>query len=81
MRRTILAVLTVTLLLLTMSGTALADVHAVSQAGCGNSSNAGATQSRDASGRPDAPIPVDASGDETKGQGGTAPAQGQHCDP
>jgi hypothetical protein len=79
MRRTILAVLTVGLLHLTMVGTALADVHGVSQAGCGNSSNAGATQSRDAPGRPDAPIPFTASGGNTQGQGGSAPAQGEHC--
>jgi hypothetical protein len=80
MRRAILIVLTVALLLLAaMAGTALADVHAVSQAGCGNSTNAGATQSRDATGRPDAPIPVSASGGKTQGQGGAADAQGQNC--
>jgi hypothetical protein len=62
-----------------MAGTALADVHGVSQAGCGNSTNAGATQSRDVGGRPDAPIPADASGEKTQGQGGAADAQGQNC--
>jgi hypothetical protein len=79
MRRSMLIVLVVALLLAAMAGTALADVHGVSQAGCGNSTNAGATQSSDATGRPDAPIPVDASGDKTQGQGGAAPAQGENC--
>jgi hypothetical protein len=80
MRRATLMVLALALLLLAaMGGTALADVHGVSQAGCGNSTNAGATQSRDATGRPDAPIPATASGGKTQGQGGAADAQGQNC--
>jgi hypothetical protein len=40
---------------------ASADVHGVSQAGCSGNPKAGATQSRDAEGRPSAPIPVMAS--------------------
>jgi hypothetical protein len=67
------------LLLAAMGATALADVHAVSQAGCGKSTNAGAIQSRDATGRPEAPIPATASGGKTQGQGGEADAQGQDC--
>jgi hypothetical protein len=79
MRRAILMVVALALFLLTMTGTGHADVHGVSQAGCGASSNAGAIQSRDAGGRPDAPIPVSASGGKTQGQGGAADAQGQNC--
>jgi hypothetical protein len=52
------------------AGTAGADVHGVSQAGCGASPNAGATVSSDAPGRPGAPIPVTASGGKTQGKGG-----------
>jgi hypothetical protein len=44
------------------AGTASADVHGISQAGCGASPNAGATVSTDVESRPDAPIPVTASG-------------------
>ena len=80
MRGIIMRALTVAIMLVTaLPGTALADVHAVSQAGCGNSDNAGATRSREAPGRPDAPIPVSASEGRTQGQGGTADAQGQNC--
>jgi hypothetical protein len=63
-------------------GTASADVHAVSQAGCapdGVPSGATAQQSRDAPGRPDAPIPVTASDGKTQSKGGDAPAQGRNC--
>lgn len=82
MRRTIVSIFAAVLMLVVgMTGTALADVHGVSQAGCGNSANAGATQSREAPGRPDGPIPANASQDRTQGQGGSAPAQGQHCEP
>jgi hypothetical protein len=54
------------------AGTASADVHGVSQAGCGNSGSAGANQPQsDASpGRPDAPIPISASEGRTQGKGG-----------
>ena len=80
MRKAILMLLATALLLLAaMPGTALADVHAVSQAGCGNSTNAGAIQSRDATGRPGAPIPETASEGKTQGQGGAADANGQNC--
>ena len=64
------------------AGTASADVHLVSQADCGNSSSAGATESRRAigdPGRPAAQIPVTASGGKTEGKGDDADAQGQHC--
>ena len=63
-------------------GPAGADVHAVSQAGCapdGVPSGATTQASRDAPGRPDAPIPVNASGGRTQGNGGHAPAQGTNC--
>ena len=80
MRRTIVMVLTVAFMLAApLTGSALADVHGISQANCGNSASAGAIQSREASGRPDAPIPVSASGGRTQGQGGAVDAQGQHC--
>jgi hypothetical protein len=80
MKRAILMILATALLLLAlMPGTAVADVHAVSQAGCGKSANAGAIQSRDAPGRPGAPIPESASGGKTQGQGGAADANGQNC--
>jgi hypothetical protein len=57
---------------------AAADVHVVSQAACGASENSGATMSRDAVGRPDAPIPVTASEGRTQGKGGMLP--GPFCD-
>ncbi len=63
--------------LLGVAGTASADVHGVSQAGCGVSPNSGATNqaSRDADGRPDAPIPRTASdGRSDSGRGGAADA-------
>lgn len=66
-------------------GTASADVHGVSQAGCaadGAPSGATAPASRDASGRPDAPIPVSASPFERTtfpGKGGAADAEGTNC--
>jgi hypothetical protein len=52
--------------------TASADVHGVSQAGCGASENSGATVSEQAiaNGRPPAPIPVSASDGRTQGKGG-----------
>jgi len=64
------------------TGTASADVHAISQAGCapdGVPSGATAQGSRDAPGRPDAPIPVTASDGRTQSMGGDAPAQGPSC--
>lgn len=80
MRRIIVMVMAAALMLASLLvGTARADVHLVSQASCGNSANAGATQSREAPGRPDGQIPEEASDDRTQGKGGTADAQGQHC--
>jgi hypothetical protein len=64
------------------AGTAGADVHGVSQAGCardGAPSGATAQASRDAAGRPDALIPVNASDGRTQSKGGDAPAQGTNC--
>jgi hypothetical protein len=62
------------------AGTASADVHGISQAGCGASPNAGATVSHDVENRPGAPIPVTASGFTAltfPGQGGDREAE---CD-
>ena len=56
-----------------------ADVHGVSQAQCGLAAQSGATMSRDAPGRPDAPIPVMASDGKTQGKGGAASANGTNC--
>jgi hypothetical protein len=64
------------------TGTASADVHGISAAECaapGAPSGATAPASRAAPGRPDAPIPVTASGGETQSKGGLAPAQGTNC--
>lgn len=61
---------------------ASADVHGVSNAECaptGVSSGATVQASRDAPGRPDAPIPVSASDGRTQGQGNDADAQGTNC--
>lgn len=66
-------------LVVALMGPAGADVHGVSQANCGKSDSSGATQSRDAEGRPEAPIPADASDGRTQGRGGAADAQGQNC--
>ena len=53
---------------------AFADVHLVSQAGCGVAGQSGATQSSDAAGRPAGQIPVNASDEKTEGKGGDADA-------
>jgi hypothetical protein len=83
MRRFVLPPLVLVLVLFAMGATpALADVHAVSQAGCaapGAPSGATTDASRSAPGRPDAPIPVDASEGRTQGRGGDADAQGTNC--
>lgn len=83
MRRLFARVLVVAMMLLGVGvAPAMADVHGVSQANCAPSgvrSGASAQASRDAVGRPDAPIPVKASGERTQGRGGAADAQGQHC--
>jgi hypothetical protein len=64
-------------------GTASADVHGVSKAECAPTGVlSGAIQSRDAPGRPVAPIPVDASPfslETFPGKGNDAPAQGTFC--
>jgi len=83
MRRVVaVLVATAALALALAAGPASADVHAVSQAGCapdGVPAGATAQASRDAPGRPDAPIPVTASEEKTQGQGGDANAQGTNC--
>jgi hypothetical protein len=83
MRRFVLPLLVLALVLFAMSATAaLADVHAVSQAGCaapGAPSGATTDGSRSAPGRPDAPIPVSASDRRTQGRGGDADAGGTNC--
>ena len=76
-------VMMVALVLLVMGATpAAADVHGVSNAECaapGAPSGATTEASRNAPGRPDAPIPVTASGGRTQGQGNEADAQGTNC--
>ena len=77
MKKLTLALLLAALLLATVVVPAFADVHPVSQAGCGavpSGGKSGATQSREAPGRPDAPIPVMASDGKTQGKGGVANA-------
>lgn len=70
MKKSALALLLVLLLLGLTVVPAFADVHGVSQAACSGNPNAGATQSREAPGRPDAPIPVTASGGTLPNNGG-----------
>ena len=83
MRRFILTPLALALALVALAATpAMADVHGVTQAGCaapGAPSGATSDGSRDASGRPDAPIPVTASDGRTQGKAGQADAQGTNC--
>jgi hypothetical protein len=83
MRRFVLPLLVLALVLFGFAATpAFADVHAVSQAGCaapGAPSGATTQASRDAPGRPNAPIPVSASGERTQGKAGHADAQGTNC--
>lgn len=86
MRRVVAVVVAAAALAVTLAiGTASADVHVVSQAGCGASANSGAIASRPAidHGRPPAPIPVSASPfgspGEHPGKGELAPAQGTNC--
>jgi hypothetical protein len=71
------------LALLALSATpAGADVHGVSNAECaptGVPSGATVQASRDAPGRPEAPIPVSASDGRTQGRGNDADAQGTNC--
>ena len=83
MRRVVTVLVAAPALALALAaGTASADVHGVSQAGCapdGVPAGATAQGSRDAPGRPNAPIPVTASEAMTQSQGGDAPAQGTNC--
>jgi hypothetical protein len=83
MRRVVaVLVAALSLALVLAAGTASADVHGISQAGCapdGVPAGATAQASRDAPGRPNAPIPVTASEGKTQSQGGDAPAQGSNC--
>jgi hypothetical protein len=83
MRRVLLSLLlSASLLLATAATQAMADVHAVSQAGCaapGAPSGATTDASRNAPGRPGAPIPVTASDGRAQGRGGEADAQGTNC--
>lgn len=61
---------------------AVADVHGVSNAECaapGAPSGATTDASRNAPGRPDAPIPVTASDGRTQGRGDDADAKGTNC--
>jgi hypothetical protein len=82
MRRVVAVLVAAPALALALAGTASADVHGVSQAGCapdGVPAGATAQPSRDAPGRPDAPIPVTASEGNTQSKGAEAPAQGTNC--
>ena len=83
MKRSIVRPLLLGLILAAASATpVLADVHGVSNAECaapGAPSGGSASGSRAAPGRPDAPIPVNASGDRTQGRGNAADAQGTNC--
>ena len=83
MRRFVMRPLMVALVLFAVGTTpALADVHGVSNAECaapGAPSGATTEASRNAPGRPDAPIPVTASDGRTQGQGNEADAQGTNC--
>ena len=76
-------VMMVALVLFMMGATpAAADVHGVSNAECaasGAPSGATTEASRNAPGRPEAPIPVTASDGRTQGQGNEADAQGTNC--
>ena len=76
-------VMMLALVLLVMGATpAAADVHGVSNAECaasGAPSGATTEASRNAPGRPEAPIPVTASDGRTQGQGNEADAQGTNC--
>ena len=83
MRSFVKRVLMLAFVLSAMGATpAVADVHGVSNAECaapGAPSGATTEASRNAPGRPDAPIPVTASDGRTQGQGNDADAQGTNC--
>ena len=79
MKRKALLILTLLALSATPAG---ADVHGVSNAECaptGVPSGATVEASREAPGRPDAPIPVSASDGRTQGRGNDADAHGTNC--
>ena len=81
-RRIVVIVATLALMMGTLAMTAGADVDPVSQANCaaaGAPSGAKVQASRDATGRPDALIPVTASVGKTQGRGGDADAKGVNC--
>jgi hypothetical protein len=82
-RRFVMRLLMVALVLFAVGATpAVADVHGVSNAECaapGAPSGATTEASRNAPGRPDAPIPVTASDGRTQGQGNDADARGTNC--
>jgi hypothetical protein len=83
MRRLALRTLLLALVLFAVGATpAVADVHGVSNAECaapGAPSGATTEASRDAPGRPDAPIPVTASDGRTQGRANDADAHGTNC--
>jgi hypothetical protein len=82
-RRFVVRLLVLTSMLLAAGTTpAGADVHGVSNAECAApDAPSGATTegSRNAPGRPEAPIPVTASGGQTQGRGDEADAPGTNC--
>lgn len=83
MRRFVVRLLVLASVLFAVGSTpAVADVHGVSNAECaptGVPSGATTQASRNAPGRPDAPIPVTASDGRTQGRGNDADAQGVNC--
>ena len=83
MRRRLVRPLVLTFVLFAMGAApAAADVHGVSNAECaapGAPSGATTEASRDAPGRPDAPIPATASDGRTQGPGDDADARGTNC--
>ncbi len=81
-RRIPVIVATLALMMGTLTLTAGAQVHPVTQAQCGLASQSGANAqaSKDAPGRPDALIPVTASDGKTQGKGGAASANGVNCE-
>ena len=81
MRRLLLALLVLASMAVA-APSASADVHGVSNAECaadGAPSGASHESSRSAPGRPDAPIPENASDGRTQGRANDADAQGTNC--
>jgi hypothetical protein len=85
MRKNSIRAVALALILLAAAATpALADVHGVSNAGCApDGVRSGATQpaSRAAPGRPDGPIPENASESRTQGRASHADPSGTNCPP